>query len=190
MYNKLFIFLFIALLYSSNIYADNKKINKFANIELNDIVEIVVKGSEEDLNNYILNNKISNEDGRIAAQVALLLNKNKMLEILVGKDFFPCEEPLLSKENVISLELINLNTVKKEISDIRNSWGDDGVEGDCASLDPNSIIITSDSTQFEIILKNNKWMCKDEILMCGATTQQIVSSEPKKEKVFRKICEN
>ena len=195
MIKKFIICLFVLSFSTSNLFAEEKSfvskdLNSFSNLEYNDLVEIVANGTINDLNNYILNNKVGNEEGEIAAQVALLLDKNKMLDILASKKFFPCYEPLLTKENITSLKIINLDTVKKEIEDVRYSWGEDGAEGDCASMDPNSVIISSDSEQFEIILKHNKWMCEDKILMCGATTYQLISSEDKKKRAYRRICGN
>lgn len=181
---------FIFLFNVSQILANenSNQLNSISDSTYNDIVEIVIRGTVKDLKKYIVANKISNEDGRIAAQVALLLNKNGMLEILLRKDFFPCEEPLLSKENVIKLEEINLQTVKREINDVRDAWADSGVEGDCASMDPNSIIFSADSEQFEMILQHNKWMCGEKILMCGATTYQLISSEEKKKNAYKNVC--
>lgn len=170
-----------------NIYFSNQ-LNAIYDDKYNDIVEIIARGTVKDLRTYIVDNEISNEDGKIAAQVALLLDKNDMLEILLRKDFFPCEEPLLSKEKITKLEEINLQTIKKEINNVRDAWAESDVEGDCASNDPNSIIFSADSEQFEMLLQHNKWMCGEKILMCGATTYQLISSNEKKQKVYQKVC--
>lgn len=153
-----------------------------------DLISMVTQGTIKDLKTYISSTKINKNDAEIAAQVALLLQKNKMLEVLLKEDIFPCAEPLLSKEDLLSIKSLDLPSVKAKIEEIRTQWEQDGSEGDCASLDPNSIIFEADAEQLELILRNNQWMCSDEILMCGATTKQLISSNSEKEDAYYRGC--
>ena len=153
-----------------------------------DLISLITQGTVKDFKTYIKSIKLNKNDAKIAAQVALLLKKNKILEILLKEDIFPCAEPLLSKKDLLALQPLDLPSVKAKIEEIRTQWEQDGAEGDCASLDPNSIIFEADAEQLELILRNNQWMCTDEILMCGATTKQLISSNSEKENAYYRGC--
>ena len=175
-----------------NILAKNNII--FLNYRVKDLVKIVLNENLEELSFYLKlihstnNFKASYQrECRIAAQVALLLSKDKMLEEFLRYGVFPNASNFLEKKHIQAIIDPSTNNVERVINRLEHEWSEDGAEGDCATLDPNSVIFEASPNQLELILRYNQQMCTGE-LMCGATTRQLIDGRVSYINSYNKAC--
>ena len=157
----------------------------YKNFKHRDLVQIVVNGTIEELKFALDTSK--NYDKDIAAHVALLYSKNDFLEEFLRRDIFPNACNFLTLNHIKEINEPTTEKIAKKIEELESDWADGGVEGDCATLDPYSIIFEASPKQLELILTYNKNMCSGE-LMCGATTLQLIGDDKRLKRAYVKAC--
>ena len=169
-----------------NVLAKNKIY--FKNYKNKDLVQIVLNGTINELQQaFDINTDIDYTSKKIAAHVALLYSKNDFLEEFLKRGIFPNSSNFLTLNHIKEINEPTTEKIAKKIEELETEWAEGDVEGDCASLDSNSIIFDVSANQLELILKYNKEMCSGE-LMCGATTLQMISSDNKLKRAYYRAC--